>query len=161
MFGSIIVGFTKSVNDVKYILSLNLLMPWKLTLKHYNLIFDLVYLSLVFPIFIPLDLAPACCCPAVSLLILLSFVCTFWFIKELFCWPLLPPAVLHLVPTPWKSWQKLLYWLHYSVQFNFICIASITVQIVSWCFSETQNMTLEKILLTKVILSNPNLKTKW
>ena len=43
-----------------------------------------------------------------------------------------------------------------SVQFNYICIASITILIVSRSFSETQSMTPEQILLTEVILLNSN-----
>ena len=46
--------------------------------------------------------------------------------------------------------------LFISIQFNFIPIASITKQIVSKRFSETQIMTPEQILLTKVILLNPS-----
>ena len=35
-----------------------------------------------------------------------------------------------------------------SIQFNFIYIASITIQIVSWRFTETQSMTPEQKSLT-------------
>ena len=39
------------------------------------------------------------------------------------------------------------------IQFNFICIASITMQIVSRRFTETQSMTPKKISLTKLKLN--------
>ena len=44
----------------------------------------------------------------------------------------------------------------FSIQFNFICIVSITMQIFSRWFTETQSMNTEQVSLTKVIILNPN-----
>ena len=41
-------------------------------------------------------------------------------------------------------------------QFNFICIASIKMQVVSRRSTETQSMTTEQISLPKIIILNPN-----
>ena len=45
--------------------------------------------------------------------------------------------------------------LLFGLQFNFICIASVTMTIVSRHFTETQIMTPEQISLTKIIILNP------
>ena len=70
----------------------------------------------------------------------------------------LSSQVTYLSPCCYFSLSNnlLVGFLSNSIQFNFIYIASITIQIVSRIFTETQIMTPDQISLTKVIIWNPN-----